>query len=771
MKMLQAFSIPLAFFIGGVFFVASALSVEAGEINSFERLYNPQVSSGDRIDLVWDVDSDITAGLKIWAECPNGVELKNMLNLVCTYSGQTKKDFLVPTRTRLYGDIVNKNETSQTVTFYLESSEDGQTKKSVHEVVVLGNSEQKLSPGVFVKSPNSSSVYYVTDDRRLSVIPHESVYFSYGYTDFSQVRTLGLSQFELTAPLSFPDGMLFRGTAAGIGGKDRRAVFVVEDGKLRPIISGDVYQKMYNDPKWSRVTWIPDDLLSKFSYPLGVDWTDPNQLPSGTVVRKGRDYYKIHKSGSSYVKQKLIGNTEELKARRINVDKALTVKDAFLTTLVPGGDQTTTITRPKPAELSDGAVIKKFSTLTIVTPSLDDFWNQEATVIVSWKYANMQDTVAQISLINSRDEVIKLGTVSIADRAEGVQESRFRLPASVKTGEHTLRICNGDVCARREGLEVKQKVLFSGQLITIEEVTGVRSEYKQKEKISAVVRITQAPEASQLSDTFSINVTGILEYGDKKTTVSGKFNEINGKYQFDITVPADYEGVAYLTVKAQCRSNNSLCSSSSPGSNDISSRRLVKILSNKLEIITPVSGASLSQGERVSISWKGGEGDTSTITLKSTTYPGTSTILREELDREDTYAWNILSSTPPGDYYIEIKQKTESGATKGTVQLGVNIVGNNNSIFPDLGDTVTIGETVTIKWPAWFVGESSDTVTIRLDKDGKSESSIASRVQNSGIYSWEVSEDQVTPNLFYSLNISPSGSTGIINTREFKAVQ
>ena len=771
MKMSHAFSMLITFFGIGVLFGVFTSVAYAGEINSFERLYNPQVSSGDRVDLSWDVDTDLSAALKIWAECPTGVEIKNMLNLVCTYSGEGNREFAVATRSGLYGNIINKNKTSQTIHFYIESSADGAVKKSVHEIIVLGLDESKIVAGSFVKSPNSSAVYYITDDSRLSIIPHSSVYFSYGYTDFSQVKTVSLSQFELTAPLSFPDGMLFRGTAAGIGGKDRRAVFVVEDGKLRPIVSGDVYQEMYSDPDWSRLTWIPDDLLSKFSYPLGVDWTDPNQLPSGTLVRKGSEYYKVHKSGSSYIKQRLIGKTDELKARRINVDGALTAKDSFLTSLVLGGDQTGTITKPKPAQLEESVIAKMFPSISLVTPSASDFWNQEASETVSWKYNNVQNTVTNISLINSQEEVIKLGSVALTDRAKGTQESRFKLSASIKTGKYTLRICNGDVCVRQTDLEVKRKVLFTGQLITIEEVNGIKSDYKQKEKVSARLRITEAPEASQLSDTFSINVSGYLEYGGKKGgTVNGSRNELTGKYELDITAPADYEGSAYLYINAQCRSNNSLCSSSNPGSKDSTSRRLIKILSNKLEIISPLSGAVWQQGENVAINWKGGEGYTSIITLKSTTYPSTSTIIREDLDREDLYNWNVLSNTPPGDYYIEIKQKTESGSTKGTVQTGISIRGSNNPLFPDLNDTVTIGDTVSIKWPAWFVGASSDTVTIRLDKDGKSESSIASRVQNSGTYSWEVTEDQVTANLFYSLNISPSDTTGIINTREFKVL-
>ena len=68
-------------------------------------------------------------------------------------------------------------------------------------------------------------------------------------------------------------------------GKAASAVFYVENNKLRPINSGEVYQTLFNDPSWNLVTWVPDDLLSKFDYSLGENLVSTNIHPNGTLVK------------------------------------------------------------------------------------------------------------------------------------------------------------------------------------------------------------------------------------------------------------------------------------------------------------------------------------------------------------------------------------------------------------------------------------------------------------------------------------------------------
>ncbi|MCF7907232.1 hypothetical protein K9K85_03070 [Patescibacteria group bacterium] len=142
--------------------------------------------------------------------------------------------------------------------------------------------------GDLVKTADSSAVYYIQGSSK-RVFPHFNVYLSWGYPeDFSTVKTVSAS--ELAAytdenPMPFRDGSLFRGTTTSLEGKDATAVFYVEDGELRPVLSEQVYQGLFSDPNWARVTWVPDDLLSKFNYDMGSDLTSSATHPDGTIVK------------------------------------------------------------------------------------------------------------------------------------------------------------------------------------------------------------------------------------------------------------------------------------------------------------------------------------------------------------------------------------------------------------------------------------------------------------------------------------------------------
>ena len=145
-----------------------------------------------------------------------------------------------------------------------------------------------IADGDLVKTADSSAVYYIQGANK-RVFPHYNVYLSWGYpADFSTVKTVSAS--ELAAytddnAMPFRDGSLFRGTTTSLGGKDATAVFYVENAKLRPVLSEQVYQGLFNDPNWSRVTWVPDDLLTKFNYEMGADLTTSATHPNGCIVK------------------------------------------------------------------------------------------------------------------------------------------------------------------------------------------------------------------------------------------------------------------------------------------------------------------------------------------------------------------------------------------------------------------------------------------------------------------------------------------------------
>ena len=151
------------------------------------------------------------------------------------------------------------------------------------KIVVCGIEDKSI-----VKAAGQSALYWIYDNKR-HVIPHSAVYHSWGLpSDFSTVKTVSAAELNSCSEgdaAPFRDGSMFRGTASSVHGKDASAVFFVSDGKLRPIKSGEIYQQLFNDTKWTRVVWVPDDLLSKFAYPLG-DIIDNSAIHlSGSIVK------------------------------------------------------------------------------------------------------------------------------------------------------------------------------------------------------------------------------------------------------------------------------------------------------------------------------------------------------------------------------------------------------------------------------------------------------------------------------------------------------
>ena len=145
-----------------------------------------------------------------------------------------------------------------------------------------------INDGDLVKSTNGFAIYLISGTSK-KVFPHISVYQSWGYPeDFSTIKTIPAEKLENYTEgeaISFRDGALFGGTTSSLYGKESSAVFAVSGGKLRAIKSSNIYQDLYNDPSWSRVTWVPDDLLSKFQYPLG-DIVESSDTPlDGSLVR------------------------------------------------------------------------------------------------------------------------------------------------------------------------------------------------------------------------------------------------------------------------------------------------------------------------------------------------------------------------------------------------------------------------------------------------------------------------------------------------------
>jgi hypothetical protein len=144
-----------------------------------------------------------------------------------------------------------------------------------------------ISDGDLVKTPDSPAVYYIQGSTK-RVFPHANVYWSWGYKDWSGVKVVSASDLAAYAdgnPMPFRDGSLFRGKSSGLHGYPANAVYYVENATLRPIKSASIYQALFKDPQWKKVTWIPDDILDKFQYPLGSMIESAEKHPNGCLVK------------------------------------------------------------------------------------------------------------------------------------------------------------------------------------------------------------------------------------------------------------------------------------------------------------------------------------------------------------------------------------------------------------------------------------------------------------------------------------------------------
>ncbi len=117
--------------------------------------------------------------------------------------------------------------------------------------------------GALAKSSGSSAVYYIENDVK-HALP-DGVFLKL-YFSGRPIKTLAkatLDKYQTGEPYAFQNGEL-------VSAKSTPAVYVVEDGKLRPILSGDVFESM--GWKWTNVVKVADRLLTAYQV------TDPITL-------------------------------------------------------------------------------------------------------------------------------------------------------------------------------------------------------------------------------------------------------------------------------------------------------------------------------------------------------------------------------------------------------------------------------------------------------------------------------------------------------------
>lgn len=230
--------------------------------------------------LNWGAEQTVSRTVTLSLSADNAAEM--LISNAGDFSGATWE----PYKTSKYWTLTQGNGEKNVYVKYRDSNYN--ESSAISDDIILAEEVVAVSEKDLVKTADSSAVYLILNGKR-HVFPHLAVYQSWAYpSDFSTIKTISsadFSQYVEGDPVPFRDGSMFRGMAQSLHGKSSSAVFYVEDSKLRPVKSSEVYQSLFNDPKWSLVTWVPDDLLSKFEYPLGSDIASAGLHPNGCLVK------------------------------------------------------------------------------------------------------------------------------------------------------------------------------------------------------------------------------------------------------------------------------------------------------------------------------------------------------------------------------------------------------------------------------------------------------------------------------------------------------
>lgn len=125
------------------------------------------------------------------------------------------------------------------------------------EIITL---ETAYPQGALLQHPETGSVYYVFGDRRHSVVSDDIRLARYSGWKIHVAEPGQLEEYFDGAPIYFPDGTLMRVD-------NNPTVYVVSNGKRRPIISGDTFLGLGYE--WEDVIWTT---------PLSVEVHQPDNL-------------------------------------------------------------------------------------------------------------------------------------------------------------------------------------------------------------------------------------------------------------------------------------------------------------------------------------------------------------------------------------------------------------------------------------------------------------------------------------------------------------
>ncbi len=260
-----------------------------------------------------------------------------------------------------------------------------------------------LQEGDLVRTSDNPALYLIQNGQR-RVFPHSGVYTSWGLPkDYSTVQVVpDLSSYPEADPVAFRDGSLFRGSAKSLYGHEASAVFFVSNGQLRPIKSSEIYKELFNDPDWQKVTWVPDDLLDKFVYPMGETVDSSETHPDGTLIRykETLGVYLIEDG-----EKRPITSLETLNNNRLNLDDVIEIEssETYETGIgVQSGEEKLTMNIPNAVENTTFVKAYRFYDFNHargIWPTSDNNY-----LLTGWTLVGLQDD-AFISKLNKQGEL------------------------------------------------------------------------------------------------------------------------------------------------------------------------------------------------------------------------------------------------------------------------------------------------------------------------------------------------------------------------------
>jgi len=129
----------------------------------------------------------------------------------------------------------------------------------------------KYPDGTLIRSENSG--VYRLEDGKKRPIPHPAVFLSYDY-DWEDIVVTNQEQLDIYpngSQVNIRDGSLVR---------DDKHVYVIEQGKRRPIQSAEVF--LDAGYSWENVQKLPESVLD--DHPTGKTFSNPDYIPNGTVA-------------------------------------------------------------------------------------------------------------------------------------------------------------------------------------------------------------------------------------------------------------------------------------------------------------------------------------------------------------------------------------------------------------------------------------------------------------------------------------------------------